>query len=372
MRAGSAVADSSGARRFGTIMLSLYTRVAVIAFAATGAFAGSAGLAAAGQNPTAEECLVCHSEAVDLTFTDGSVRSLTFAHGDLEKSVHNGLACVDCHPTSKAIPHPERKLASSRQFSIATSEQCRQCHFGEYRQSLESVHAKAVTRGDLTAPTCVDCHGSHGIERAKEPRTKVADTCGRCHTKTRNVYAASVHGQDVARNIADVPTCTDCHGAHDVAGPGDRGWRTSTPDICGECHGDAARIEKYGLSTNVLRTYVADFHGKTARLRSAGSSAHEGSVVAVCSDCHGTHNVSRVDASTSPALKANLTNTCRNCHSEAGPQFSDAWMSHYEPTWNRTPVLMAVKAGYGVLIPFIIGGMMLQILLHLWRMAVNR
>ena len=30
------------------------------------------------------------------------------------------------------------------------------------------------------------------------------------------------------------------------------------------------------------------------------------------------------------------------------------------------------RAGYGVLIPFIIGGMMLQVLLHLWRMAVNR
>jgi predicted CXXCH cytochrome family protein len=327
---------------------------------------------AAAQPSAADECLVCHSDPVDRTFTDGSTRALRFTHGALEKSVHKDVSCVDCHPEAKEVPHAERKLASSRQFTIATSEQCRQCHFGEYRQTLESVHAKAVARGDLTAPTCVDCHGGHDVMPSTTPRTRVAETCGRCHTKTAGVYAVSVHGQDVAKNIADVPTCTDCHGAHEVAGPGQPGWRTSTPEICGNCHGDAERMKKYGLSANVLRTYVADFHGKTARLRAAGKPEHAQSVVAVCSDCHGTHNVARVDSAASPALKANLVNTCRSCHTEAGAQFPDAWLSHYEPTWGRTPVLMAVKAGYNVLIPFIIGGMMLQVLLHLWRMAVNR
>jgi hypothetical protein len=47
-------------------------------------------------------------------------------------------------------------------------------------------------------------------------------------------------------------------------------------------------------------------------------------------------------------------------------------MSHYEPSWSRAPVVMGVKTFYAVLIPFMIGGMLLQILLHLWRMAVNR
>jgi hypothetical protein len=31
-----------------------------------------------------------------------------------------------------------------------------------------------------------------------------------------------------------------------------------------------------------------------------------------------------------------------------------------------------VKIGYSIFIPFIIGGLILQMLLHLWRMAVNR
>jgi nitrate/TMAO reductase-like tetraheme cytochrome c subunit len=325
-----------------------------------------------GATPQSEECLVCHSEPIDFTFTDQSTRTLKFTSGEVEKSVHASVACADCHPGSTELPHPEKKLASSRQFTVAASEQCRQCHFDEYRHSLESVHAKAVARGDLTAPVCVDCHGSHDIQRATEPRTRVADMCGSCHTKTASVYAASVHGQDVAKNITDVPTCTDCHGGHQIAGPGDPGWRNSTPEVCGNCHGDESRMEKYGLSANVLKTYLADFHGKTSRLRSAGKPEHEKTLVAVCSDCHGTHDVTRADSPSSPVVRANLTNTCRNCHSDASTQFPDAWMSHYEPSWGETPVVKAVQMGYAVLIPFIIGGMMLQVLLHLWRMAVNR
>jgi hypothetical protein len=80
----------------------------------------------------------------------------------------------------------------------------------------------------------------------------------------------------------------------------------------------------------------------------------------------------RVGSPSSPVVKTNVANTCRNCHAEASVQFPDAWLSHYEPSWSRTPAIMGVRAFYAILIPFMIGGMLLQILLHLWRMAVNR
>jgi predicted CXXCH cytochrome family protein len=331
-----------------------------------------ATLALAARQPQAEECLECHRDPVEFAFSGGTTKMLRVEPREVERSVHAQVACADCHPGTTDVPHPERKLFSARQLTVAASEQCRQCHFAEYRQSLESVHARAVARGDFTAPVCVDCHGGHDIQPATEPRTRVAEMCGRCHTKTAGIYAASVHGQDVARNVADVPTCTDCHGAHQIAGPGQPGWRSSTPEICGGCHGDRERMEKYGLSPNVLQTYLADFHGKTARLRAAAEPHARQTVVAVCSDCHGTHNVARVDSPSSPVVKANIARTCRRCHTEAGTDFPDAWLSHYEPNWRETPLLMTVRTGYAILIPFMIGGMMLQILLHLWRMAVNR
>ena len=131
-------------------------------------------------------------------------------------------------------------------------------------------------------------------------------------------------------------------------------------------------MKKYGLSTNVLRTYVADFHGKTASFRKATRNAGPEAFVAVCSDCHGTHDVVRADASASPVLKANLANTCQKCHTGASAQFPESWLSHYEPSITHAPAVYAVKLAYLFLIPFVIGGLVLQILLHLWRVAVNR
>jgi len=343
----------------------------------SGTFALAVALAAqvgsAQPGPTAEDCLVCHSEPVEITLADGSARTLRVHGDDLLTSVHAGkAACVDCHPSAREIPHAARTYSSSRQFTVAQSEGCRTCHFADYRHTLDSVHAEAVARGDRMAPVCVDCHGSHAMQRPNEPRTRVAETCARCHGGVAATYAASVHGQDVAKHVADVPTCVDCHRSHDIGGPKQAGWRTSTPEICGRCHADDARMKKYGLSTNVVKTYVADFHGKTASLQKTSRHADGQTFVAVCSDCHGTHDVVRADDRSSPVLKANLAKTCRKCHQDASDAFPDSWLSHYEPSWDRAPVVYGVRIAYSVFIPFIIGGLVLQMLLHNLRMVVNR
>jgi len=339
------------------------------------ALAMAAHVASAQPAPSADDCLTCHAEPIDIALADGTTRTLRVHGDDLMTSVHATKAtCVDCHPDAKDIPHAERTFASTRQFTVAQSEQCRSCHFSDYRRTLDSVHADAVGRGDLTAPVCVDCHGSHTMQKPNTPRTRVAETCARCHGGVAATYAKSVHGQDVAKNMTDVPTCVDCHRSHDIGGPKQAGWRTSTPDICGRCHADAARMQKYGLSTDVLKTYVADFHGKTASLqhKSSDGPKPDAKFVAVCSDCHGTHDVTRADAESSPVLKANLAKTCRKCHQNASDSFPDSWLSHYEPSWSRTPAVYGVKMAYSLFIPFIIGGLVLQMLLHIWRMAVNR
>jgi hypothetical protein len=64
--------------------------------------------------------------------------------------------------------------------------------------------------------------------------------------------------------------------------------------------------------------------------------------------------------------------TCRKCHPGASDSFPDAWLSHYEPSLKRAPMVYAVKLFYMIFIPFIIGGLILQMLLHLWRVVVNR
>src|SRR6185503_1637921 len=107
-------------------------------------------------------------------------------------------------------------------------------------------------------------------------------------------YARSVHGRALQKDNADVPACTDCHHAHDIQNPHAAGWRLASYETCGKCHSDKARMDRYGISSDVLKTYLSDFHGTSASL-SKGGAASSGPVVAVCIDCHGTHDIRRAN-----------------------------------------------------------------------------
>jgi len=320
-----------------------------------------------------DTCLSCHSDpALSLKSSDGATVSLHVQQDVLAASVHAKVACADCHTATADVPHPERSFSSKRDLTIALDAQCRRCHFANYTKTLDSVHQQAVARGDRTAPVCVDCHGSHDIRKPSLPRAVISQTCAKCHEGIATAYARSVHGRALTGGNPDVPVCTDCHHAHDVAGPKQTAWELRTPAMGGSCHANSAVMSKYGLSTNVLSTYLSDFHGKTASLRRDQNTAVTGPVVARCTDCHGVHDIQKANDSGSPVIKANLLKTCQKCHPGATDNFPGAWLSHYEPSLHKAQFVFAVKIGYAFIIPFMIGGVGLQILLHLWRLMANR
>lgn len=342
-------------------------------FILVGALAGAARAGA--QTPIVDNqtCLGCHADpSLALKTGDGTPVALQVSDTALAGSVHAKHNCVDCHNAMTEIPHPPRAFASRRDVTVVLDAQCRTCHFDNYAKTLDSVHQQAVARGDRTAPLCVDCHGAHDVKKPSTPRTAISATCAKCHEGVATAYARSVHGRDLAGGNTDVPTCTDCHHAHDIAGPRKTEWELKSPEMCGRCHADAAMMKKYGLSTNVLSTYLADFHGKTASLRSNQGTPVNGAVVARCVDCHGVHDIQKTRDPQSPVIKANLLQTCRRCHAGASDNFPGAWLSHYDPSVHNAQMVYAVKVGYAVLIPFMIGGLGLQILLHLWRLMTNR
>jgi len=320
-----------------------------------------------------DTCLTCHSDSsLSLKTRDGAGVSLHVPEGALAASVHARIRCAECHMTTADVPHPERSFASRRDLTLALDTQCRRCHFANYTKTLDSGHQQAVSRGDRTAPVCVDCHGAHDIRKPSTPRAVISQTCAKCHEGIATTYARSVHGQALTAGNADVPACTDCHHAHDVAGPKQTAWELRTPEMCGSCHANQTLMKKYGLSTNVLSTYLSDFHGKTASLRRNQHTSVTGPVVARCTDCHGVHDIQKASDPQSPVIKANMLKTCRRCHPDAAGNFPAAWLSHYEPSLHKAQFVYAVKLGYAVLIPFMIGGLGLQILLHFWRLMANR
>jgi hypothetical protein len=93
---------------------------------------------------------------------------------------------------------------------------------------------------------------------------------------------------------------------------------------------------------------------------------------AVCTDCHGVHDIKSVSDPDSHVIKANLVAVCEKCHPDSGTNFPGAWLSHYEPSISKAPLVFAAQWFYRIMIPFIIVGLSAHILLDLWRALTNR
>ena len=323
---------------------------------------------------TGPACLDCHSDpSLSVTFASGERLPLYVDSQVFEESVHGGrLNCDACHPARTRYPHPLLQVANHRDYVLGYYQVCGRCHFDNYAKTLDSVHYAVLEEGRKEAPTCADCHGSHDITSPDEPRRRIPERCATCHSAIYDEYAESVHGGALlGEGNPDVPVCTDCHGVHEIQNPEKPAFRLGSVDICAQCHGDEERMAKYDISTSVLKTYLDDFHGKTFTFYKRESS-RVWLETPVCTDCHGVHDIVRVESPDSPVLKANLLSTCQRCHPDAGPNFSSAWLSHYEPSLSQAPLVFAVRWFYRFLIPFIIGGLMLHIALDVWRLARNR
>lgn len=321
-------------------------------------------------------CLSCHGHEFSIKFTNGEDLSLLVDIQHLQSSVHNKLACSDCHFGFSIEQHPQRSFKSKRDYTIAASEICRRCHFDKYTKTLESIHYTLLAQGNLKAPVCVDCHGSHLIPQTGKDRTLSAKRCEKCHREIYLTYASSVHGNALFNeHNLDVPVCADCHKAHNIEDPRTWDYRENVPEICGSCHANREIMNKYGLSTAVVKTYLQDFHGVTLKLykrQKDVTTKTSTKPIAVCVDCHGIHDINKTTGPNANVIKANLLKRCQKCHPDATEDFPDAWISHYEPSLKRAPLVFAINLFYKIFIPFMIIGLILQILLHIWRYAINR
>ncbi|NJD26755.1 MAG: ammonia-forming cytochrome c nitrite reductase subunit c552 [Chloroflexi bacterium] len=151
--------------------------------------------------------------------------------------------------------------------------------------------------------------------------TPDTNTCRTCHTAIDNAqheiteaWAASVHGQN---GIG----CADCHGGDPTSdqvtiamspAKGFRGspGRTESVATCGTCHSDVDRMRQYQIPTDQYAKYQASVHGE--RLISAGDTR-----VAICTDCHGSHDVKKASAPTAKVYPLNVPQLCASCHADA-------------------------------------------------------
>jgi hypothetical protein len=335
------------------------------------------------QSPGTEACLACHQQpAVPHTLPSGQIFDVTIDAQAYSAVAHGrvNLACTTCHTQISGYPHPEKAgVVDHRDYVLFYRETCRECHADQFEAQLDSAHAVALQEGNKNAPVCSDCHDPHtqpNLDVQDGQLTPghgalVAQTCAQCHNAIYEQYRLSVHGAAVVEEgNVDTPTCTDCHGIHTISDPTTAQFRLQSPQMCGECHTDSTIMDRYGLSTDVLETYVSDFHGTTVTLF---ERTHPGEPTnkAVCYDCHGIHDIAAVDDPIKGLqIQENMLISCQRCHPDASDNFPASWMSHYIPDPQRTPLVYYVQLFYKIFIPTVLGGMGLFVLTDIFNKTV--
>lgn len=194
----------------------------------------------------------CFSCHDDKTFADDSGKSLFVPATPFDQSPHKAFGCTGCHDDAAEVPHPDK-------LKPVGLEACATCHDEQVAAYREGMHGKSRDAGVVEAATCTDCHGSiHAIVSHTEPASKahwtnLVKTCAACHAKPELADKFSI---PVARSVA---------------------------------------------------TYLASGHARAIK---------EGKRAAVCSDCHGVHDIRPSHDPASPIARQNLATTCAQCHGE--------------------------------------------------------
>ena len=264
----------------------------------------TAGLTAFAQTPNAD-CMMCHSDTELTGVQGGRTISMYISPNELRGTVHQNVRCAQCHTDAgEEIPHAEtlRKV------------NCGSCHSKAQRNYNNGSHGIANRKGNIHAPDCKECHGTHKIISAQNPKAptykmNIPILCGKCHredapvarmydVKQHNIlenYSQSIHGKGLfEKGLLVSATCNDCHGNH-MTLPHTNPWSSISPgriaETCMNCHVQIEQVHK-----QVIRGELWE--------KKPGA-------IPACSDCHKSHTISK------GSVELTLSDrSCLECHAE--------------------------------------------------------
>ncbi len=206
-------------------------------------------------------CGSCHSSAEFMRRynpalpVDQVAKYKTSVHGELNsKGDPNVAECVSCHGSHEIQP-----VKDSRSLVYPTNipSVCSNCHSDEnlmlgyniptdqYEKYVTSVHGVALLeKGDLSSPSCNDCHGNHGaVPPGVESISKV---CGNCHVLNMELFEQSPHKK--AFDEKGLPECESCHGNHNILHSTDEMVGTQESSVCVDCHSEEDNNDGYTVA----------------------------------------------------------------------------------------------------------------------------
>jgi cytochrome b subunit of formate dehydrogenase len=318
--------------------------------------------AAAPAPPSDADCLACHGHQTPPRKSGKGPKAPPFVDAArFTGSVHGGNGCASCHSDVDLAQHPAKPAAP-----VA----CANCHDQASASYDHSVHGQARKGGDTSAAQCTDCHGVHDITKVNAPlspvnRDNLGATCGQCHPDVVKDYKASIHGQALADGVREAPSCLDCHSGHAIERLTGASPLKVSSQVCSRCHGDARMNAKFALPDDRVSTFFASYHGMAAKMGST--------TAANCSSCHGNHLILPASDPKSSVNKANLIATCQKCHPNASEKFAQGTI-HEDKQAAATDLGSRidrwVRSAYLLMIMAVIGAMVVHNLLILRKKAL--
>ena len=252
-------------------------------------------------------CYECHGEAdFSRTTASGEEESLFVADSVFAASVHADFECIDCHVDAVGDPHPDSLAAVN----------CGLCHEDEHDQYALSVHGRRFMAGDSSAPSCSSCHGKHDIKSSSDASSRtfsvnLPNTCGECHRKGGSL---GTHKVDIASPVENFEK--GVHGQALLAG-------NDEAASCNDCHGShlllarsnpLSKIYQQNISKtcstcheDIVQEYDNSSHGKALARGEFDAPT--------CITCHGEHNIMSPENAGAPTNPVNIANqTCQPCH----------------------------------------------------------
>ncbi len=238
-------------------------------------------------------CARCHSDARFMRNYNPNLRVdqlaeyLTSTHGQrlVELNDPDVATCTDCHPAHGIRP-PDDPESMVHPLNVA--DLCGSCHadpelmgrrghdFSQLEDYRAGIHGQLMYEGgDLSAPTCNDCHGNHGA--APPGLESVQNVCGECHVGMAQFFEEGSHADVFAEQ--GLPGCATCHENHRVLAADDELLGPVSRDVCSACHtaGDPheGEFERIGVLLASLEADVRSARDSLNRARGMGMEVEQ-------------------------------------------------------------------------------------------------
>jgi cytochrome b subunit of formate dehydrogenase len=265
-----------------------------------------------------EDCLACHEDNTLTMEKKGKEVSLFVELKVLQSSPHRKLSCVSCHVGFNAedLPHKENIQPIN----------CMSCH--KDARVKHQFHPQMKKANGINGPegaSCKTCHGTHDVSSPKSKNSKwavgnIIQSCGLCHKDVKEVYISSKHYEAFTSKVAGAPNCLTCHNNALVSKKfnGDTlQIKLAQEKLCLSCHFDDPEIRaRTSPSAGFIMAYEKSVHGSSL----AGGNAK----AATCIDCHTSHGVQDGNQANSSVNRFSIPGTCGKCHDKINLDYQES------------------------------------------------